>query len=1153
LRIMFHKCLTYLMVIVSFSSGIYAQKEADNWFLLNDNLINFSLGYPVLVTPPPGECGSWNSSTCNFFYTFLCGSSISDPEGNLLMYSNGEVIWNAAFDTMPYGQYLAGDYMSSQCVIIPRPGFPKRYYIFVTDWLNTSIGVRYSEIDLEQDVGLGAVMIPYNHLLHSPTCQKVTAVYHANGVDIWVLVHEYNSSTFVATLVTKNGVSTNKIFSSVGTIHQEPIPSNPYVGDHASAGEMKFSTCGNKVALAIRGLDKFEVFDFNNETGVVSNPISLTVLNAESVEFSPDGTLAYIGNSRDYNYDLDTARIYQINLMAGDSGSVVNSFILITGPNNKDSEHHMQLATDGKIYDALSYYYDPYNDYISFIQFPNTPGTGCNYSANSFLIPSGYCGSGPPQSMPNFFRSPLDRNILFENQCLGDTTFIYTLTNTDFDSIRWVFEDSLTGILFSIPNQDSVYHAFSGPGSYEIYLKRYRNGNLSEIKKRLYIYPVVNQFFDDTSICEGAQLALQVSDTFCQFAWVNDFSSDTLFSGSVSISQEGKWWPIVTNYNKTCGYIDTVHVGVHYNPICLGNDTVACSTNLLQLGDTISYVGSYSWSTGDTTPLITAGISGLYSLTATQFNCIFSDSISIQYDDPIQLSLTDSILFCDELNYILEAGDFPADFLWSPNGETTAGIIVEDPGLYSVMASNACGVVSDSTEVILYYPPQLYLGSDSVFCFGDTLHIHNLLTGQWGPEQHQWSTGSTAESIVISDAGTYSLLLNTFCGSVSDSIILGVDYTPIVDFGTDTVICDGTPLTLATNSLGTYLWSPNGETTQSITVLDQDNYSLSVTNACGTVSGDILVVLDFYLNIDLGNDTSFCLNDSILLLNYAQLPNNPYTYCWSNGKTTSSIMVSTPGAYFLSVTNACGIFHDSILVYRDTLINVELGNDTLICLGDYVQLGNQQFSAAVYQWSNGETSYYISAIDSGYYSLTVTNACGMFSDTLLLLVHENTFSFPFDTLWLPLGQTISIDAGTGYYSYNWSNGSTTQSITVGYAGIFCVDVNDSVGCLGSDTVEVIIIDEIHVFNAFNNIIIYPNPVKDELIISGLNINTPDDYYISLYNYLGQEIELGKAQCITQPGGNAGFLRIDFSGFNSGINLLSISHNNYRMIVKVVKE
>jgi hypothetical protein len=73
------------------------------------------------------------------------------------------------------------------------------------------------------------------------------------------------------------------------------------------------------------------------------------------------------------------------------------------------------------------------------------------------------------------------------------------------------------------------------------------------------------------------------------------------------------------------------------------------------------------------------------------------------------------------------------------------------------------------------------------------------------------------------------------------------------------------------------------------------------------------------------------------------------------------------------------------------------------------------------------------------------------------------------------GQTITLDAGSGFVSYLWNTSATTQTINVNTTGVYYVGVTDSHGCRGSDTISVNVLNGINNI-ALNSILeIYPNP------------------------------------------------------------------------------
>lgn len=1000
------KISIFLFLTLFYYTHANAQRETDNWIMgLIDMWVIMTDSGPIPYSPPNNV-----DLFVDFFQSSAYASSVSDKEGNLLLYTNGEEVWNSQLNIVPGGGNMASDL--STCLIVPTPYNQKRYYIFSNyPYGITSIHVK--QIDITFNNGSGGATL--NQLLGVglPTTGKFTTHYHSNGKDIWLLTHGWNNNTFRAYLVTEplpytNAINTNAVTSNSGLVQQDTAIVD--LNNSAAWGMMKFSPGGNYVAMTSTGLDVVEIFDFDRETGLVSNPRTITIDRPFSLEFSSNGTYLYFAQYFNcYNSsgcstpNQDSLPIYQVDLLAGNDSAINNTLQSVSYPsqiNLSSNGYRLQLASNQKIYCTF------YETFTPVIKEPNLPGSLCNWNDTGFIFPNGYQGNGPIQNFPDFFRSYLDFNILFDDDCYGSTTMIYTLTNQGFDSIRWEFEDTLAGLSFSIPNQDTLYHSFSAIGEYEITLKRYRHGNLDELRRILRIKAEVDIFFvSDTTICEGAEIAISVSDTICDFAWVNDFSFDTIFSDTVSITEQGHWWPIVTNYEEYCGSIDSIQVFVQPDLLDFGPDNQPyCILNPVLLDATLTGNCTYQWSTGDTTASISATDNGYYMVTVQENYCTVYDTIFIFYDEPLPVSLFDTVALCDSIPIAISAGDFNADFTWSPNGETTADIFVTTPGLYSVTASNGCGDFIDSSVAVYLQQPIVNLGNDTLLCSSDTILLENLSAGIFNPATYQWSTIETTSTILVSIAGYFSLTLSNVCGTDADTMLVETVEPPEVNIGNDTIVCMGENLFLNIpyNTYNTYLWS-TGETGTSITVFNTDNYSLSVSNACGT-----------------------------------------------------------------------------------------------------------------------------------------------FTDSIFLAVQENTFAFPFDSLLLQEGQTTTIDAGLGYTSYFWSNDSTAQSITVGDTGLYWVEVSDSIGCLGSDTVEVVTIDEIQENSVFNKIRVYPNPVKEELIISGLSIGK---YDISLFNSLGQEVS---TKTLAQNEG-LGRRSIDFSGFPKGIYLLSITWANERRVFKVVRE
>lgn len=191
----------------------------------------------------------------------------------------------------------------------------------------------------------------------------------------------------------------------------------------------------------------------------------------------------------------------------------------------------------------------------------------------------------------------------------------------------------------------------------------------------------------------------------------------------------------------------------------------------------------------------------------------------------------------------------------------------------------------------------------------------------------------------------------------------------------------------------------------------------------------------------------------------------PFQYLWSNGDTTSISSNLPQGSYSLTVTDATGATAaddfiitspDSLVVAGDAVVGCEGGNSgsvTAIVLG-----GSFPFS---YAWSNGDSVQTATNLSTGNYVVTVTdvNGCVAISSAVFLdqPIEVNSNPFPSSTS-CPGGMdgsvTLDVWGGAGGYTFNWSNGATTQNITNVLAGSYSVTVTDSNGCTSSSEVNI---------------------------------------------------------------------------------------------------
>lgn len=151
-----------------------------------------------------------------------------------------------------------------------------------------------------------------------------------------------------------------------------------------------------------------------------------------------------------------------------------------------------------------------------------------------------------------------------------------------------------------------------------------------------------------------------------------------------------------------------------------------------------------------------------------------------------------------------------------------------------------------------------------------------------------------------------------------------------VNLGTDVIICPGGETTLSPVTLGdiqSYVWS-NGSESSSITVDEPGQYWVSVFDGCSYAYDTINVILGKPISVYLPEDTIVCIDGS-LLIDAGSFYNS---YLWSTGETTSSIVITEPGVYTVTVElNGC-FASDSVNVTQVVCTGISTANQSPVSL-----------------------------------------------------------------------------------------------------------------------------------------------------------------------------------------------------------------------------
>ena len=514
----------------------------------------------------------------------------------------------------------------------------------------------------------------------------------------------------------------------------------------------------------------------------------------------------------------------------------------------------------------------------------------------------------------------------------------------------------------------------------------------------------------DTVFCEPGVLVLD--------ATVYDFDSIQWSTGSnngvLPVTQSGTYW--VEVYNPCGVYIDTIKVTVEPAPkkklkdqsICLGQSATFSAQQNIPV--------SYQWNTGATSPNITATQQGWYSVIMTTDCGSIQDSAFLQVDSTLtSVDLGNDTIFCDG-SIVLDPGYFEgASYKWS-NGYSHRKLTISNGGTYWVRVSNSCNSVSDTINVLITGPPKLVLGNRVAYCSKNTLTLNAQNPGC----TYLWNTGDSSQTLEVDTSGIFWVTITNDCGTLTDTVEVIQEYPLELELGNDTSICKGETVILNTNNPGvTTLWQ-DGSTNSVYTVTETGWYTVSISNTCGLWRDSIYVLVEDIPVFSLGPDAPICAIDGQLMLSG---PPDMQKYLWNTGDTTQNINITTAGVYSLKVENNCFDYEDSILVYPEYPIDIDLGNDTILCLGENLTL-DTKVSLHDVVWENGSLTASRSITSSGIYHATSTNACGIFSDTITVLFQEPLSDMVIDTT-ICRDDTLFLDLTDENYTAFWPEGDTT--------------------------------------------------------------------------------------------------------------------------------
>ena len=479
---------------------------------------------------------------------------------------------------------------------------------------------------------------------------------------------------------------------------------------------------------------------------------------------------------------------------------------------------------------------------------------------------------------------------------------------------------------------------------------------------------------------------------------------------------------------------------------------------------------SYIWSNDETTEDIENLTVGDYTVTVTDGNdCIMSETFTINEPELLEISVDGNDVSCnlgsDGFGELTIIGGTPP--------YTTEDLTGLSIGTYSTIVTDDNGC-SATTEFTINEPSEINLIIDvtNVSCNGLADGFVDLnITGGTPPY--------TTDDLIGLDVGTYTTTVIDDNGcEVTLPFIISEPEVLQISVETTDVLCNA-------GNDGSAIYTVTGGT-QPYDI--QDQFDLTAGEYTTTVTDDngCTASVSFTINepniilptLITSNSSLGCYGDSIgdIDINVTG-GTGEYTYQWSNGETTQDVFNLTAGNYNLIITddNNCSVDTNFTIVEpNEIIISLATSNSSLGCYGDTsgnidieVTGGSGEYT---YQWSNGEITEDLFDLMAGNYNVIVTdqNNCSTESnftinepDEIIIILQEETSLLELPCYGMTGFIDIEVSGGTGEYTYQWSNGETTQDVTNLTPGeTYNITIIDENGCPTDTSFSIIESNEI---------------------------------------------------------------------------------------------
>jgi gliding motility-associated-like protein len=514
-----------LLIFVGFSLcfNIHSQNASNYWFFGQNAGIIFDNGVPNIQ----------NNSSIN---TWEGTSSIAIND-SVFFYSDGIYLYNKNHNKLNI-QLLNSNRSSTQgSIMLMHPDNDSIIFMITNSVTGfNSCPSYYYEFKIINDTNLTLIK---EEMLNEFGTEKMSAINHHNGRDIWIVSHSYYGNEYYTYLINKNGISKCKTSSYIGTNHGTL--------KYPSQGQIKFSISGKYVVSSIIGTIGFDLFKFNNQNGKLYDSIHINnIYMSYGSEFSSEENFLYITTQ------VSGGNLYQYSLKNWHIDSILKSEKLITNKGIKKISA-LQLAPNGKIYWSM-------NDslYLSAIEEPNKSGDSCNLNFRSLYLNGKKCAYGLPTFNQSEFYTP-SINYSYEMNCTKSSIQFWGKDTFGASSHTWHSRKQYGVNSYSlIGSTKDINYTFADTGTYEV---RYiaSNGTRSDtVTKSITLYDKIKPNFlgNDTIFVRQHQLNAPFSSRCA--TWYFGSQDSTVGGGNTFIAQTlGTYICQITN-QAFCQATDTI-------------------------------------------------------------------------------------------------------------------------------------------------------------------------------------------------------------------------------------------------------------------------------------------------------------------------------------------------------------------------------------------------------------------------------------------------------------------------------------------------------------------------------------------------------------------------------------------------------------------